>query len=72
MREPHFRAFSSRDQKRLQKDILRGKTPGKRERGRSSTEWSDIIKARMGSVVRSASQAQDRDRWRALLGAIQS
>ena len=56
----------------LEKDILFGKASGKRGRGKTSSRWFDIIKARMGSVVRAASQVRDHDRWSPLLGAIQS
>ena len=38
------------------------KTPGKKVRGKSLARWSDIIKARMSSVARAVSKAQDRDR----------
>ena len=75
MWEMHSRVFWSvarREVGILEKYILFGKVPGKMERGRFQTRRSDIIKARMGSVVRAASQAQDRDRWRFFSGATQS
>ena len=73
MREIHFRYFGHmirRGVRNLKKYIILYKALAKRCKGRSQTEWSDIIKAQMGSVVRAASQAQDCDRWCALLGAI--
>ena len=56
----------------LKKDILFGKIPGKKGRKRFPTRWSDLIRARMGSVVRAASHAQDHDGQRAFLDAIKS
>ena len=56
MWQTHSTAISTCDQKRSgksQKDILFGKVPGKRGRGRSLTRWSYIVKARMGSVSKS-------------------
>ena len=59
-----------RGKSKILKDIFLGKAPGETGRGRSPFRWSDISEARMSSVVRAASQAQDCDRWRALLGTI--
>ena len=56
----------------LEKDILFGKTPGKRERGRSATRCSDLIDERIGSEVRAAPQTQNCGKCHALLGLIWS
>ena len=66
----YFGHVTRREVRKIEKDILLGKAPGKRGRARSPTRWFDIIKAQMGSVVRAASQTQDSDRWCALLGEI--
>ena len=68
----HSGYVTRREVGNLGKDILLGKSHGKRGRGRSPTRWSDIIKARMDSMLRVASQARNRNGWRALLGAIRS
>ena len=55
----------------LEKDIFFGKAPVRRGRGRFPTRWSDTIRARMGLVIGAAKEAQDRDWWRELIGAVQ-
>ena len=66
----YFGHETRREVGNLEKDILFGKDPRKRGRGRSPTRWSQIVKARMDFVVRATTQAQDRDEWSALLGAM--
>ncbi len=68
----YFGHVVRRDADNLEKSILFGKTPGTRGRGRSPTRWSDIVRTRIGSVTEAAAEAQDRDRWRTLLRAVQS
>ena len=55
----YFGHVTKREVGNLEKDISLGKVQGKRSNGRSPTRWSDIIKARMGSLIRAASQVQD-------------
>ena len=54
----------------LEKDILFGKAPGRRGRGRSLTRWSNTIRSWMGSVFGAEKEAQNQDRWRELIGAV--
>ena len=68
----YFGYVTWREVGNLKKDILLGKAPGKKGRGRSLIRWSDIIKAWIGSVVKAAAQTRHRDGWRAPLGAIWS
>ena len=69
--EGYFDYVTKREVGNFKKDIFLGYAPRKSRTGISQTKWFDIIKARMGSVVGAASQAQDFNRRRAFLGAVQ-
>ena len=53
-RIPEYFEHVTRDVENLEKDILFGKAQHKRGRGQSPIRWSDIIKTRMGSVLRAS------------------
>jgi hypothetical protein len=54
--------------------VLMGKPEGKRPLGRPRHRWEDIIKMDLQEVRRGHGDwlelAQDRDRWRALVGMV--
>ena len=56
--------------------VLVGKPEGKRPLGRPRRRWKDNIKMDLQEVVGSCGDwmelAQDRDRWRALVGRVRS
>ena len=56
--------------------ILVGKPEGKRPLGRPSRRWEDIIKMELQEVGGSCGDwmelAQDRGRWRALVGTVRN
>ena len=68
----YFGHIMRREDDNLEKGILFGKAPDRKARGRSPTRWSNTIRARMGSVVVAAKEAQDRDWWGKLIGAARS
>ena len=68
----HYGHIMRRKDGNLEKDIPFDKASGRRERGRSPTRWSDTMRARMGSVVGAAKEAQDPVRWHKFIGAVGS
>jgi len=49
----------------LEKEIMQGKMPGARRRGRPRTAWMDNIKTRTGlPMEESVRMTEDRDKWR--------
>ena len=49
----------------LEKEVMQGKMPGARRRGRPRTAWMDNIKTWTGfSVEESVRMTKDRDKWR--------
>ena len=58
----YFGLMARRNEENLKKDLLFGKVPDSRARGRFPTRWADTIKARMGSAALAAKKAHDRDK----------
>jgi len=60
-----YYGHTMRKQGSLEKEIMLGKLPGARRRGRPRTAWMDNIKTWTGlSVEGSISITEDRDKWR--------
>ena len=57
----------------LEKEIMQGKMPGARRRGRPRTAWMDNIKTRTGlPMEKSVRMTEDRDKWRKYVHGVSS
>jgi len=65
-----YYGHTTRKYESLEKELIRGCTPGNRSRGRQRRRWTDDIIEWTGLTINEAAgPTQDRDRWRRILHA---